>query len=790
MALARIAGVGGSGLNGGTTGSINTTGANLLVAEVGWENGVTADITLSDSKSNTWTALTKTTLGSRSARIFYCLGGTVGSGHTFTVSGSTTYTAFAVTAFSGAKSSSVVDQECAGATNASTTSIQPGSVTPSENGCLVYTGLFVGGGTCGTPGLNGGFSAEGALAADGINNGGTVGGYLIQIGAAAANPTISWTTARIGVAVGAVFKSDGTPPASLTATDQTANRIFQRAAGTSAKSITFAGTYTGSAPATIEIKIVNASGGATVQDWTALSSATIAGGNWSGTLSVPQGGVWYNFLARSKDSGGAVLETAAQSSNSWGVGIVFATIGSSNMRYWFAQSSSPPVTSTLTKMYSGSWAAVGGNGAIRFANLVQTGTGLLVGMMNYGVDGSAIYTNTLNSAGVWTDLTAGEPYPLFETGLTAVGDCEMVLLKCTGVDADCGTSTANYKAGLDTIYGRIRTATGRSAAQLPFLLMPGQTTNANSDGATDARWAAIMDASIQWAEETTGGYIGGSMIDLPRVDVYHYAAATYERIARRFAQTVLFILGLETYPGSGLSVGAATYAGAVVTVQISQTGGGTALETGDGGTSGTGLIGWEVFDNGTPATISSTAFSGNNVVLTCSASLSGPVTVRCLYGMNPSGVALNADNEGFVVDNTTPQGDTLGLPLLSSDGSFTATAAGGARLTGGYYGGGGGRAPVRTQGKGRKRRYFIELDGRRLYGSRVELEGLLERRERTPPPAIPAVVRKAPEPAPMAALAPIPEPDIRPVDLSGIEAARDRLRRQYEDAAIALLLLN
>lgn len=99
---------------------------------------------------------------------------------------------------------------------------------------------------------------------------------------------------------------------------------------------------------------------------------------------------------------------------------------------------------------------------------------------------------------------------------------------------------------------------------------------------------------------------------------------------------------------------------------------------------------------------------------------------------------------------------------------------------------------VRAQGKGRKRRYFIEQDGRRLYGSRVELEGLLQRREGTPPPVIPAVARKAPEPAPMAAQAPIAEPDIRPVDMSGVDAlTADRLRRrQYEDAAIALLLLN
>lgn len=103
---------------------------------------------------------------------------------------------------------------------------------------------------------------------------------------------------------------------------------------------------------------------------------------------------------------------------------------------------------------------------------------------------------------------------------------------------------------------------------------------------------------------------------------------------------------------------------------------------------------------------------------------------------------------------------------------------------------GGADYAVQSQGRGRKRRYFIEQDGRRLYGTRVELERLLERRAGTPPAARPAVPPPAPEPAPMAAQSAIAEPDLRPVDLSGIEATAAKLRRQYEDAVIALLLLN
>ncbi len=76
------------GVNGGdTTGTpIDTTGANLLIFGVSYLDGSAP--TISDSKSNTWTALTAT-LPSTSGdiRIYYAKNPTVGAGHTFSATG-------------------------------------------------------------------------------------------------------------------------------------------------------------------------------------------------------------------------------------------------------------------------------------------------------------------------------------------------------------------------------------------------------------------------------------------------------------------------------------------------------------------------------------------------------------------------------------------------------------------------------------------------------------------------------------------------------------------------------
>jgi hypothetical protein len=114
-----------------TTGAIDTTGADLIVVAYVYSEFAAAP-TISDSKSNTWTAMTE--VGSwLNLRFAYCAGGTVGSGHTFTCSGGT-FMSLAVIAVSGAHATPA-DQE--NGTISFSSPYQPGSITPSVDGCLV-----------------------------------------------------------------------------------------------------------------------------------------------------------------------------------------------------------------------------------------------------------------------------------------------------------------------------------------------------------------------------------------------------------------------------------------------------------------------------------------------------------------------------------------------------------------------------------------------------------------------------------------------------------------------------
>lgn len=220
-----IAGIAESlGSNGGTSSAMNTSGADLLVAAVTLALG--GSVTLSDSKSNSWTAGPEASNGATTLRLYYSVPTSVGSGHTFTISGTSVFSSISVQAWAGAHTSPF-DQENDNAADP-VSSIQPGSVTPSDNGQLLVTAMHNSGDTSdasrsidtsfATPyqkGLVGGASY--AIASS----------YFVQSSAAAINPSWSWSTgATAGLAVIASFKASaggGGGPV-------TAKIIFEKAA--------------------------------------------------------------------------------------------------------------------------------------------------------------------------------------------------------------------------------------------------------------------------------------------------------------------------------------------------------------------------------------------------------------------------------------------------------------------------------------------------------------------------------------------------------------------------------
>jgi hypothetical protein len=201
MAYSLVAhvGAGSPNTNSFDTSGINTTGANLIVISIG-TFGANANPT--DSKGNTWTALTQRTNSSRNQQLFYCASPTVGSGHTFNPnSGNASYPTINVTAWSGA-AASPFDQQSGAASR------QPGSITPSEDNCLLVTGVMDQGGGATT--IDSGFTISDTETNDG-NHFNSSAAYLVQTTAGAVNPSWSADSSNI-VSAMASFKAATVTP--------------------------------------------------------------------------------------------------------------------------------------------------------------------------------------------------------------------------------------------------------------------------------------------------------------------------------------------------------------------------------------------------------------------------------------------------------------------------------------------------------------------------------------------------------------------------------------------------
>ena len=185
--------------NAVTTSGVDTTGADLLVAIVS-DYVSDGSVTISDSKSNIWTALTEETAGISNSRLFYAKNATVGSGHTFTGGISGSFPAIAVLAFSGSNLTAPFVQQSA---NYGTgTSIQAGSLTTTNPDLLVFGNGF--------SANNSGFGVDSGFTNDyfishGANNFGVAISHLIQGASGAINPTASWTSSTAATALLADF---------------------------------------------------------------------------------------------------------------------------------------------------------------------------------------------------------------------------------------------------------------------------------------------------------------------------------------------------------------------------------------------------------------------------------------------------------------------------------------------------------------------------------------------------------------------------------------------------------
>lgn len=183
----------------GTSTAIDTTAANLIVVtSVGF--GANSFGTLTDSKGNTWTLRINFLTGGAgyATGVWECVNPTVGTGHTFTITGGS-FPSFCVAAFSGVATSSPFGASTTAQVTVGNTSIQPGSLTPSTNGSLVLTTMTLSDGITGTVSINSSFTITNQNPHTGSAEGSALA-YLVQATAGAVNPawTYSGSTNTVG----------------------------------------------------------------------------------------------------------------------------------------------------------------------------------------------------------------------------------------------------------------------------------------------------------------------------------------------------------------------------------------------------------------------------------------------------------------------------------------------------------------------------------------------------------------------------------------------------------------
>lgn len=498
---------------------------------------------------------------------------------------------------------------------------------------------------------------------NGVANGTTTATYVTVAGDLGATITCTVTPTN-GAGAGTAGTTPGVTPIAattdkITTTDYNAGQIFQRV-GTSA-SVQVTGTYANTVPNHIQVQVRNRLTDVIVLAWTTITSATIAGGNWTGVLAgVPQGGFYYHEV-RSRDASNNVLATG-QGGNPWAVGKLFGRVGSSTFNRWEDQPTAE-APSNLISVYNlfgtPGWTASLGAGDIAFGNvMLALEPGVPIGLLSYAVGGTKLNTG----AGAGWKFTTDTDYAAACAGIngrkatTAQTYCllEGLLLHIGSGDSQNNliVSQASFESDYRTLLSNFRATAGSgiSLGQSTLKVYIGGGQRKLGGGLTDLQFTWERAGELNVADDTNNYYIPG-MTDLEIChDATHYTARQFAEHGRRAARTYGNVNGLTSLPYKGPKPASATYNAGTgkVTVTFTFTAG-TGLATEDGVT--TGIVGFRcslLTDFSVLQTISAAVIGSNpqTVELTIPAGLTPPVYVDYATGANPAATRRLFDNSG------------------------------------------------------------------------------------------------------------------------------------------------
>lgn len=319
-------------------------------------------------------------------------------------------------------------------------------------------------------------------------------------------------------------------------------QVFQRR-GT-AGDVFISGTYRGS-PGAVEARVVAYDTDAVIMPWSVVDNSP-AKGIFMGVLpGIPQGG-WYRMAVRFRDH----PDIMARGDAPWGVGMLIACIGQSNMKEWFHTGSDIAPNRLLSIHRDGKWSApeTTGNGAAALADRLIAPLNLPVGLLDYAVNGSGLRPEANWGTGYWADRGPESIYQRFIRGVTAAGGAlEYVIWMQGEADAARKSIAGNlYHHTLKSfITQQVRQdiTNGSHKAHLPFLVVGMVKRPVGADAAHQE----IRNALVAVTHDTEDTYLAATTLDLKTQGRQHLAPKAYTALGRRIAQTILSLLDEADY---------------------------------------------------------------------------------------------------------------------------------------------------------------------------------------------------------------------------------------------------
>ncbi len=434
-------------------------------------------------------------------------------------------------------------------------------------------------------------------------------------------------------------------------------QVFQRRG--LAGDISVSGTYRNSTGA-IEARVTAFDREAVVMPWTVIDPSP-DNGVFLGTLKgVPQGG-WYRLAVRLRDH----PEVVVRGEEPWGVGILVACLGQSNMAEWF-HTGDDIAAHPLMSIHRGSrWIIpeTVGNGAAAFARALIAELYVPVGLLDYAVNGSGLHPEADWGTGHWADRSPDGIYRRFVEAADAAGGTLEYVIWMQG-EADAARKTISgrqYGQALkDFIEGQLRRdiVNGSPKAHLPVLVVG----LAKRPVGEDEPHQQIRNALASAARDLEDVYMAATSLDLKPHGHQHLAPAAYAALGRRVAQTVLYLLGRSDYFRGPVVDRIERVDGTTIDVLLHHHGG-------DDFSPHENITGFRILEDGSPVEIQQVFRRDNRSIrIQLGRPSQGELHLTYLYGARP-------DTSGAVHDNSE-----LRLPLEPFEADLARPAA----MTGGH----------------------------------------------------------------------------------------------------------